>query len=110
MAARIPLFKSCKSLGAFRRASKHVLSKRCLNGGIMPPLNEPLPNMPPPPTSMVCGTEWENRHDHLTHVTTLENGIKVASQDSFGQFSTVGGNFLCFEVKLRDLKAVSSTM
>jgi len=40
---------------------------------------------------MVCGADWQNRHDHVTHVTTLDNGIKVASEDSFGQFSTVGG-------------------
>jgi len=47
--------------------------------------------MPPSPPHMISGTEaWQNRHDHVTHVTTLENGIKVASEDSFGQFSTVG--------------------
>ena len=67
------------------------MQKRPLSNGTIPPLNHPLPNMPAPPPEMVSGTEWQSRHDHVTHVTTLENGIKVASEDSFGQFSTVGG-------------------
>ncbi|KAH7972924.1 hypothetical protein HPB52_018933 [Rhipicephalus sanguineus] len=30
-------------------------------------------------------------HDHATEVTTLDNGLRVASQNKFGQFCTVGG-------------------
>ncbi|KAL1485703.1 hypothetical protein MTO96_031781 [Rhipicephalus appendiculatus] len=31
-----------------------------------------------------------HRHDHATEVTTLNNGLRVASQNKFGQFCTVG--------------------
>lgn len=99
MAARngVPIFRGCRSLRAFHRTSRQAPRKRYLsNGGIspldQPPLNQPLQDMPPSPASMIGGTEsWQNRHDHVTHVTTLENGIRVASEDSFGQFSTIGG-------------------
>ncbi|KAK2566857.1 Mitochondrial-processing peptidase subunit alpha [Acropora cervicornis] len=98
MAARngVPIFRGCRSLRAFHRTSRQGPRKRYLsNGGIsplnQPPLNQPLQDMPPSPASMIGGTEsWQNRHDHVTHVTTLENGIRVASEDSFGQFSTIG--------------------
>ena len=30
-------------------------------------------------------------HSSETQVTTLENGLRVASQEAFGQYSTVGG-------------------
>ena len=90
----MPIFQGCRSLRVFNRTSSHAARKRLLSNGAIPPLNEPLANMPAPPPNMVSGTEsWQNRHDHVTHITTLENGIKVASEDSFGQFSTVGGKF-----------------
>lgn len=87
----VPIFRGGRSIRAFQRTSRHAVQKRPLSNGTIPPLNHPLPNMTAPPPEMVSGTEWQNRHDHVTHVTTLENGIKVASEDSFGQFSTVGG-------------------
>lgn len=89
----MPIFQGCRSLRSFRRTSRHALRKRLFSNGAIPPLNEPLPNLTAPPPDMVCDAEWQNQHDHVTHVTTLENGIKVASEDSFGQFSTVGGKF-----------------
>ena len=87
----VSIFRGGRSIRAFQRTSRHAVQKRPLSNGTIPPLNHPLPNMPAPPPEMVSGTEWQSRHDHVTHVTTLENGIKVASEDSFGQFSTVGG-------------------
>lgn len=87
----VPIFHGCRSVQSLRRTCKRALQQRLLSNGAIPPLNEPLPNMPAPPLDMVCGAVWQNRHDHVTHVTTLDNGIKVASEDSFGQFSTVGG-------------------
>ena len=95
----VPIFQGCRSLGAFRRTCRHALQKRLLSNGTIPPLNEPLPNMPAPPPDMVGGADWQNRHDHVTHVTELENGIRVASEDSFGQFSTVGGKFWICQVR-----------
>lgn len=87
----MPIFQGCRSLRAFHRTSRHATQSRLFSNGAIPPLNEPLPNIPPPPPLMISDTEsWKNRHDHVTHVTTLENGIKVASEDSFGQFSTIG--------------------
>lgn len=34
--------------------------------------------------------------DSLTEVTTLSNGLRVASEKKFGQFCTAGGNTLQF--------------
>lgn len=87
----VPIFHDCRSVQSLRRTCKRALQQRLFSNGTIPPLNEPLPNMPAPPPDMVFGVDWQNRHDHVTHVTTLGNGIKVASEDSFGQFSTVGG-------------------
>ncbi|XP_020612289.1 mitochondrial-processing peptidase subunit alpha-like [Orbicella faveolata] len=86
----VPIFHGCRSIHSLRRTFRRALQKRLFSNGAIPPLNEPLPNMPAPAPDMVCGADWQNRHDHVTHVTTLDNGIKVASEDSFGQFSTVG--------------------
>ena len=53
------------------------------------PLSEPLPNAgvrpPTSPSARIDAGSYETR------ITTLENGLKVASEESFGQFSTVGG-------------------
>lgn len=49
------------------------------------PLSTPLPHLPIPTYATVDG------HDkHETRITVLENGLRVASQDKFGQFCTVG--------------------
>lgn len=48
-------------------------------------LSEPLPGFPQPVYAV------PSPHDQATEVTTLENGLKVASQNKFGQFCTVGG-------------------
>ncbi|XP_067868164.1 mitochondrial-processing peptidase subunit alpha [Heterodontus francisci] len=48
-------------------------------------LSVPLPNLPKPFYATVGG------HDkYETRITVLENGLRVASQDKFGQFCTVG--------------------
>ncbi|XP_002736805.2 mitochondrial-processing peptidase subunit alpha-like, partial [Saccoglossus kowalevskii] len=48
------------------------------------PLTQPLPGLPKP--KYATTTE----HTHETKVTTLSNGLRVASQNKFGQFSTLG--------------------
>lgn len=54
---------------------------------LLPPLSESLPNLPPIEYATV-------RPEHnQTQVTILSNGLKVASENRFGQFCTVGGNF-----------------
>ena len=53
------------------------------------PLTDPIPGLAaslgpqsaaPPPT-----------HPTETRITTLENGLRVASQETFGQYSNIGG-------------------
>ena len=69
------------------------------------PLNEPLPDFPIKPSSLsgVRNSSYE------TQVTKLENGLRVASENSFGQFSTVGGkrNFQYCGKPWRDLFFIS---
>uniref|UniRef100_A0A3Q0QWM7 Mitochondrial-processing peptidase subunit alpha n=1 Tax=Amphilophus citrinellus TaxID=61819 RepID=A0A3Q0QWM7_AMPCI len=48
-------------------------------------LSTPLPGIPKPVFASVDGQEKSE-----TKITTLENGLKVASQNKFGQFCTVG--------------------
>ena len=49
------------------------------------PLSQPLPNFPTPLYVSV-----NERTQRETKVTTLSNGIRVASQPKFGQFCTIG--------------------
>ncbi|XP_051551615.1 mitochondrial-processing peptidase subunit alpha-like isoform X2 [Myxocyprinus asiaticus] len=57
------------------------------SGGAYPSmsLSTPLPGIPKPVFASVGGHEKNE-----TKITTLENGLKVASQNKFGQFCTVG--------------------
>ncbi|XP_004460716.1 mitochondrial-processing peptidase subunit alpha [Dasypus novemcinctus] len=57
------------------------------SGGACPsiPLTSPLPGVPKPVFASVDGQE-----KFETKVTTLDNGLRVASQNKFGQFCTVG--------------------
>ncbi|KZC07824.1 Mitochondrial-processing peptidase subunit alpha, partial [Dufourea novaeangliae] len=50
-----------------------------------PPLTEPIPNLP---KAVYATTKEEHQ---ITKVTTLSNGLRVASENRFGQFCTVGG-------------------
>lgn len=55
----------------------------------LPPLSEPLLDLPKPIYATV------SKEEHNTKVTTLANGLKVASEKRFGQFCTVGGKSNC---------------
>ncbi|EHH23674.1 hypothetical protein EGK_07191 [Macaca mulatta] len=61
--------------------------RRFSSGGAYPsiPLSSPLPGVPKPVFASVDGQE-----KFETKVTTLDNGLHVASQNKFGQFCTVG--------------------
>lgn len=50
-----------------------------------PPLTEPIPNLP----KAVYSTAKEEHQ--TTQITVLPNGLKVASENRFGQFCTIGG-------------------
>ncbi|CAH2100050.1 unnamed protein product [Euphydryas editha] len=50
----------------------------------LPPLSEPMPNLPP---VIYASSKSEN---YTTEVTTLSNGLRVASEKKFGQFCTAG--------------------
>ncbi|XP_012288110.1 mitochondrial-processing peptidase subunit alpha [Orussus abietinus] len=49
-----------------------------------PPLTEPIPNLPKP----IYATAKEEHQ--VTQITVLPNGLKVASENRFGKFCTVG--------------------
>jgi len=49
------------------------------------PLSEALPDLPEP-NYLTLSTD-----KHETRVTVLENGMKVASENRYGKFCTVGG-------------------
>ncbi|XP_076754885.1 mitochondrial-processing peptidase subunit alpha [Xylocopa sonorina] len=49
-----------------------------------PPLTEPIPNLPKP----IYATAKDEHH--VTKVSVLSNGLKVASENRFGQFCTIG--------------------
>ncbi|CAF94414.1 unnamed protein product, partial [Tetraodon nigroviridis] len=61
--------------------------RRYSSGGGYPnvSLSTPLQGLPRPVFASVDGQE-----KHETKITTLENGLRVASQNKFGQFCTVG--------------------
>lgn len=50
-----------------------------------PPLSEPIPGLPTP----IYSNAKEDKQ--VTEITTLSNGLRVASENRFGQFFTVGG-------------------
>lgn len=51
----------------------------------MPPMNEPVKGLPKP---IYANFKEE---DQKTEVTVLPNGLRVASENRFGEFCTVGG-------------------
>ena len=52
---------------------------------VQPPLSDPYPGLPAPVYASL------KDEYHTTQVTTLSNGLRVASENRFGQFCTVGG-------------------
>uniref|UniRef100_U5ETP2 Mitochondrial-processing peptidase subunit alpha n=1 Tax=Corethrella appendiculata TaxID=1370023 RepID=U5ETP2_9DIPT len=50
----------------------------------LPPLSQPIPDLPPVQYASVKSEQ------NATQVTTLSNGLRVASENRFGQFCTVG--------------------
>ncbi|XP_057169831.1 mitochondrial-processing peptidase subunit alpha isoform X5 [Ursus arctos] len=76
--------------GSWRRSrlrSGGPAQRQFSSGGAYPniPLSSPLPGVPEPVFATVNGQE-----KFETKVTTLDNGLRVASQNKFGQFCTVG--------------------
>lgn len=52
----------------------------------LPPLTQPLPNMP----EVEYAKPLSVKNEQVTKVTTLSNGLRVASEPRFGQFCTIG--------------------
>lgn len=76
---------------AFRLKFKRNLINKSLrycsaNSSIIPPLTLPLPNVKDRPNKSKILVD----EDKSFRTTVLENGVKVASENSFGQFCTVG--------------------
>ncbi|KAG9477681.1 hypothetical protein GDO78_012930, partial [Eleutherodactylus coqui] len=90
MAAMCPwMMHMASDLNGSARLNRYGLPayRRFSSGGTYPriALTSPLPGVPKPVFARVDGQE-----KYETKVTTLENGVRVASQNKFGQFCTVG--------------------
>ncbi|XP_012152211.1 mitochondrial-processing peptidase subunit alpha isoform X2 [Megachile rotundata] len=75
-----PLFKKCNF-------SSYKIPNKITRETVVtpfPPLTKPIPNLP----KAIYATVKEEHH--TTKVTVLSNGLKVASENRFGQFCTVG--------------------
>ena len=59
-------------------------------------LSQPLPWLPP----IKYATVTDKGHE--TRITKLNNGLRVATQNKFGQYCTVGGKFVMFVNYLED--------
>uniref|UniRef100_A0A8D3ADM2 Mitochondrial-processing peptidase subunit alpha n=1 Tax=Scophthalmus maximus TaxID=52904 RepID=A0A8D3ADM2_SCOMX len=83
MATRVSRCRSWSRVQRFGIAAYREYS----SGGRYPniSLSTPLQGIPKPVFASVDGQE-----KYETRITTLENGLKVASQNKFGQFCTVG--------------------
>ncbi|XP_024417978.2 mitochondrial-processing peptidase subunit alpha isoform X2 [Desmodus rotundus] len=81
------LLRGSRARGRPRLRFGGLASRRFSSGGAYPsvPLSAPLPGVPQPIFATVDGQE-----KFETRVTTLDNGLRVASQNKFGQFCTVG--------------------
>ncbi|XP_004048931.3 mitochondrial-processing peptidase subunit alpha isoform X2 [Gorilla gorilla gorilla] len=81
------LLRGSGSWGCSRLRFGPPAYRRFSSGGAYPniPLSSPLPGVPKPVFATVDGQE-----KFETKVTTLDNGLRVASQNKFGQFCTVG--------------------
>ncbi|KAG8225571.1 hypothetical protein J437_LFUL002088 [Ladona fulva] len=73
--------KGAASLAAEARTAREQEEKTTK---YMPPLSEPLPGLP----KVVYASSQQECHE--TKVTTLKNGLRVASENRFGQFCTIG--------------------
>ena len=71
-----------------------LVQQRCYCASVIPPLNEPLPNTSSIPKTSNLVAKVGGRD---LKTTTLSNGLKVASEDCFGQFGTVGGEYVFFD-------------
>uniref|UniRef100_A0A8C6UH14 Mitochondrial-processing peptidase subunit alpha n=1 Tax=Neogobius melanostomus TaxID=47308 RepID=A0A8C6UH14_9GOBI len=77
----------CRTWSRVQRFGIAAYRRYSSTGGGYPniSLSSPLPGIPKPVFASVDGQE-----KYETKITTLENGLKVASQNKFGQFCTVG--------------------
>lgn len=85
----------------FKRLFATSTSKDVESASKVTPLSDPLPGLPKPIFASA------DSGSHETKVTVLENGLRVASENRFGKFCTVGGKhsmmtiinvFLCTHV------------
>ena len=67
------------------RSSEPVQPTVQNKSSVQPPLSDPYPGLPAPVYASL------KEEYHTTQVTTLSNGLRVASENRFGQFCTVGG-------------------
>ncbi|XP_069695933.1 mitochondrial-processing peptidase subunit alpha [Periplaneta americana] len=74
-------WRKCSSVSQHSESTQSPIKNK---SATQPPLTEPLSGLPTPVYATL-------REDHQnTNVTTLSNGLRVASENRFGQFCTIG--------------------
>ncbi|CAL7948098.1 unnamed protein product [Xylocopa violacea] len=86
----VAVTKSVATQHFFRKcnfSSQKISNNKITRNSIVtpfPPLTEPVPNLP----KAIYATAKDEHH--VTKVSVLSNGLKVASENRFGQFCTIG--------------------
>ena len=90
-------FYSCKQVDRCLRKicynciDRTIKIRKCSSNTAVPPLNVALPGVAATPVDGTRKEKGKNRRENNVEITTLSNGIKVASEESFGPFCTLGG-------------------
>lgn len=77
-----PFFSKC-SFSSQKVYNNKITRKSVIT--TFPPLTQPIPNLP----KAVYATAKEEHQ--TTKITVLSNGLRVATENRFGQFCTIGG-------------------
>ncbi len=78
-------YRGCQPFKRFHRLFATSVSSDISSAAKSTPLSQPLPGLPKP----IFATVGSSNHE--TKITVLENGLRVASENRYGKFSTVGG-------------------
>ncbi|XP_046644649.1 mitochondrial-processing peptidase subunit alpha-like [Daphnia pulicaria] len=76
--------RGCQPFKRFHRLFATSVSSDISSAAKSTPLSQPLPGLPKP----IFATVGSSNHE--TKITVLENGLRVASENRYGKFSTVG--------------------
>lgn len=94
-----PTWSSCKFSSGVKGPAKPAPIDRNTIVTNQPPLTQALPGLGVP---VYASSKSEH---HATRVTTLSNGLRIASENRYGQFCTIGGE-LTFNCESSTFKIV----